>query len=440
MNRLLNEIKTCIPRRIDGFSYIKTQDLNTPSWEIGLECLIQSISEINLFFEIVLKFIDSGVTDIYDIANYLGVSFDIAKEVVVDMVTNNYISISASNLSMMQKGKEALKTKKLVKLLRKNINHISVDLVTGDIRDGTDMQYVQVNKASVCLDGQINVDTAFFDSHFAEFNSVFQLQQINDSVFGVEAITKELYKVVCESYHRLVYTKKEVEIYQNSDTKELKLVIESDQHNHYLNCLYNQLKLGTHPCLEYFFEKSRGFIRQSNVPCQYDEKRQMATERFIAVLLEKDAVQDVDLSLMETNRYTICEKEWRLFFPFYNEFNFERLVISTNRLRSIFPPALFYEIKNIAKNKPVTLLYNPQEYNVSSTIDYFFADKPKNLSLVPCEHINNSKILFFPYVLIDIQEYMATLFNKSISYEVGTLDFHVTAEPDHVKSLLMQVL
>ena len=178
MEKILNTIKSQIPKEVNGFFCIKTQEILIPHMEIGIECLIHDISELNLFFGTFLKLVEIEVKEISSIARILGVSFDTVKEAVVDMVSGDYISVSANILGITKKGKEVLKSKKLIEIKKKNLNKVMVNLITGEISDGSNVKTVSAGKSSVCLAEEIAVNKSFLDTNYSSINQVYQVQQI----------------------------------------------------------------------------------------------------------------------------------------------------------------------------------------------------------------------------------------------------------------------
>lgn len=91
MKNLISDVKRNTPKSIPGYYYLKTQNIYIPFMKTTIECLIRKISELNLFFESILKLIDISVKDINEIAKILGVSYSVVKEAIIDMVSIDYI-------------------------------------------------------------------------------------------------------------------------------------------------------------------------------------------------------------------------------------------------------------------------------------------------------------------------------------------------------------
>ena len=68
MKNLIDDVKHSTPKLIPGYTYIKTQNIYIPFMKVTVECLTRKTSELNLFFESILRLIEISVTDINEIA------------------------------------------------------------------------------------------------------------------------------------------------------------------------------------------------------------------------------------------------------------------------------------------------------------------------------------------------------------------------------------
>lgn len=425
MHKIIDILKNKLPEQQSGFVCRKSQDVYIPYLEIGIECLIRDVSEINLFFETILKLIELEINDISEIATILGISFEIVKEAIVDMVEADYIGVSENNLRITKKGKETLKIKQLIEIKRKYINQVIIDLITGEIKDGSDIKGSRINKYDVCLAQKINVNKAFLDSNFSNINRVFQKQQENNSALNKKQTNKELYKIIDISYDNLVYIKNEIYIFEN-ETGDIQFQVKEDTNDQYLNCLYNQLKEGIYPSLEHFFEKSFDFIKKcsTNESC-FSQELMEVTQKLFYSLRSSQEVDQIDIKLFQQKRYMLTDKEYIYYFIFNEQFTFDKLFIITNRVNSILTSEIFDAIKKISMKKPVILIYDSTEFNANKTINYYLDSEKgnKNLVIIKSENIEDTRIFFAPFLEIHIEEKILHVFNKDISYKTGIMNF-----------------
>lgn len=437
MKKIIEDIKSHLPDELNGFSFRKSQEVYIPYLELGIECLIRDVSELNLFFETILKLVDINVRQISDISKILGVSFEVVKETIVDMVEGDYLGVSENTLRITRKGKDALNTKRLIEIKRRFINKIMIDLITGDIYDGNSLKVCKIGKYSICLDKKVTISKEFLDSNYSSINRVFQQQQENDNSFQKSSLTKELYKIVDISYENLVYSKNELLVYENDNTNDIQLQIKNDINNKYLDCLYDQLREGTHPCLETFFEKDFNFLKNYKDDLKLDEK---LLNNKIELSLHLRSIEDLDKikpDLFMQKRYMLSDKEFVSYFTFSNEIDFEELIIITNRVNSILSNEIFNQIKRIVLKKPVIIIYNDKEYNASKTIDYHLAkEKTNRVTVIPDENISETKFYFSPFLEIRIFEKILHAFGKSFCYKSGILNFNIGYENENLKEVI----
>lgn len=89
MKQLVATVVRKLPRELKNYHLIKRQNIFIPYCEIGISCLTKEVTEINLFFETILKLIDIEVSDVHEISSIMGIEFKLLKETIVDMSVRN---------------------------------------------------------------------------------------------------------------------------------------------------------------------------------------------------------------------------------------------------------------------------------------------------------------------------------------------------------------
>ena len=135
MKQLVAAVSRKLKKKKKNFHLIKRQSIFIPYCEIGITCLTKEVTEINLFFETILKLIDIEVADVYEISAIMGVEFKLLKEAIVDMIEQKYIITSQNKLIMTPRGRKALADRKQVTIRKRNINELSVNMITGNIEE-----------------------------------------------------------------------------------------------------------------------------------------------------------------------------------------------------------------------------------------------------------------------------------------------------------------
>lgn len=424
MKNLIDDVKRHSPKTFPGYYYIKTQDIYIPYMKITLECLTRKISELNLFFESILKLIDISINDINDISKILGISNIIVKEAIVDMIGINYIYTSENILGLTEKGKNALESKQRVDIQKTYLKDIMVDMITGAVYDADAISVSEPRKRDVLLEGIVQINSDFLESNFREFNEVYQQQQKNNNMFGGSAITSELYKMIDVSYSELHYVENKVYIYKNESSDELMFNFVSDDNDKYKTEFYNQLKEGCRPCQEFFFENSKERIGkiQSNA-IELDIATMTQTETIREMIFDDNITNDIKEENFTKKRYTLNDCEYMSYLYNIRELKYDRFFLCSNHIMNLLTPSFCSQLKVLADNIHIFIIYDKNEYKIKDSLAYFFGNTSNNLHLVPCEVIEENFICFDSNLIIYLYENIATAFDRNIIYKQMLCDF-----------------
>ena len=438
MKKILNYIESRLPNDIEGFQCIKTQKILIPYMEIGIEVLTRDISDIGMFFENILSLVEVGIKEINEIGLILGVDFEIVKEAVVDMAEGDYVVVSENKLRITQKGKKIIEEKKIVEIRKTHINRMMINLITGEICDADNLNLQRPNRDSVCLQEAIRIDQSFVDSNFKVFNEFYKFRQEQDSVFGTSAVTRELYKIIGITYTQLNYIQNDLWIYKANDSNEFQLHFSSDSSDKYQNCIYEQLKEQTPPCLENFFERDRCYIEQiKNNTFIPDQNLLNSSINAKNELKQHNKVYDLNPFLLR--RYSLTDKEYISYFVYNNSLNYKRIILCINRLKNVINYEIIREFANILEKKEIYLIYNKNEYKAKEDMDRLEKNlNSKNLHIIPCNSIKRSVILFQGELSIEIYDYILPIFGKSVHYSNYIIDFDKKYQEKLVESVIAE--
>ena len=417
MKNLIDDVRRHTPKVVSGYNYIKTQSVYIPFKKVTIECLSRKISELNLFFESILKLIDISVKSVNEIAEVLGVSTSIVNEAIIDLVNIDYVFASEGMLSITEKGMKALKTRKKVDIQKSYLKDLIVDMITGAVHDADSVKFSKTSTRNVILEAVVNIDDAYLDTHFQEINNIYQMQQKNNSVFGNSSVTNELYKIIGVSYTELHYFESKVYIYKSDSSDELFFVFTNDSNDKYKNEFYNQLKSGFRPCQEYFFEKSRDFINEIKMQeNEIDDKKASQTRAVSKLLfLDKSSEEDILNSFVQ-DRYALNDTEYLSYLYYPKAFRYNRICVCANHLGRLLSNAFCSQINCLAEKMPVFIIYNKNEYGIDRSIEHFFKEPPKNLHLVPKEKVDDNLICFHSEIIMCFHEHIVTAFDRPIAY------------------------
>lgn len=216
MKQLVAAVSRKLPRELKNFHLIKRQSIFIPYCEIGITCLTKEVTEINLFFETILKLIDIEVADVYEISVIMGVEFKVLKEAIVDMIEQKYIITSQNKLIMTPRGRKALADRKQVTIRKRNINELSVNMITGNIEESGKNAFAKPSKRDLCLSEEQTITKDYLESNYAIINEIYQRNQIESNIFNTKILQRELYKILDIAYEKLYYVKDELFILKNT--------------------------------------------------------------------------------------------------------------------------------------------------------------------------------------------------------------------------------
>lgn len=417
MKNLIDNVKYNTPKLIPGYTYIKTQNIYIPFMKVTVECLTRKISELNLFFESILRLIDISVTDINEIANILGVSYNIVKEAVIDMVGIDYIYTSETNLGITPKGTIALKTKQRVDITKTYLKDIMIDTITGVVYDSDAIKVSSPRQRDVLLESAIEIDSAYLDSHFQDINCVYQSQLVSDSIFGDRAATSELYKIIGISYSELQYVENRIYIFKSETSDELRYEFATDNKDLYKGEFYNQLKDSYRPCQEYFFEKSRDLINNYiRNPIKTDIGLVSQTEETQKLMFTNNLPEDTLIEAYTKERYSLNDQEYLSCLYNHKSLRYKKIVVCTNQLNALLSPAFCSQLNVLAESTPVYLIYHKSEYNIAASLSHFFKNPSKLLFFIPSSNIEENLICFDSELIMYLEEHIVPAFERHISY------------------------
>lgn len=437
MKNLIDDVKRHTHRGVSGYYYLKTQKVYIPFMKITIECLTRKITELNIFYESILKLIEISVKDVNEISTILGVSYDVVKEAIIDMVNINYVFVSNNILGLTVKGKEAIKSKKKIDIKKTYLKDVLVDMITGEILDSEGIRLIEPKRRTVCLEEAFKIDSDFLSTHFKEINDVYQLQQKNNSVFGDSAIVNELYKIICVTYSSLYYTDNDVYMYKSETSDELIFEFKSDTNDKYKNELYKQLKNDHRPCQECFFERRRDWVDKLTVnPLFYDVGLMTQANETKNILFSDQTDINSKINAFRKKRYALSDMEYVSYLFHSKEIEFEKIFISSNNLSDLLTASFCSQLNVLSTEMPIFIIYNKNEYKINKSIKHFFGNHNENLHLIETDIIEEDLICFDSKLIIRFQYGIVEAFNKKISYTLPIIDFAPKLVEEKVRNII----
>lgn len=436
MKYLIEAIARDLPKEVKNYQLIKRQDIYIPYREIGVECLTKETADINLFYETILKFLEIGVCDINEIALIMGTEYKLLKEVVVDMIEEQYISTSQNRLFMTKRGKEALKSRKTVTIQKKNINQVMVNMITGAIEEGNHITTSQVSRLDLCLNEVFSISKDFLESNYAKINELYQKEQIESSIFKMRYTSRELYKILDISYDKLCFKKEELLVYKNNESDDYEFVISKDVGEGYINAFYDQIKDIVCPGLENLFERNRDFVRSCELFGIVENEEKMQTNKLKEMLFGCDAITDEICQEFVKKRSIIDNKEIEKYFVHHKEVQYDGIIISSKRMKNLLSNTVVNMLNEDSKKK-IVIIYDANEYDIENyLLRRFSASYKDERILLFKEEKPKEFICFYPNVLIDLKESITYVFNHPMVVLEGTICFDSQIVKDMLDSII----
>lgn len=347
------------------------------------------------------------------------------KEAIIDMVSIDYIYASENTLGITTKGANALKTRQRVDIKKTYLKDIMVDMITGVVYDADAVKVSGTRQRDVLLEGIVQVDNGFLDSHFQEINEVYQLHQKNNSVFGNGTVISELYKMIGISYSEIHYDENKVYMYKSESSDELRFVFSSDSNDRYKNEFYNQLKDSFRPCQEYFFEKNIDLVRKlQSKPPMLEPNLMMQTENTRRLLFADNVTEEVKTDAFIQRRYALNDSEYLSYLYSSKSLRYGRIFICSDHMNGLLSNAFCSQLNVLADKIPVFIIYHKTEYKVKDSLRYFFKNPSANLHLISSEDIEENFICFDSELVMYLHESVVTAFDRPVVYMQLICDFN----------------
>lgn len=437
MKQVAAAVARKLPRQLKNFHLIKRQDIYIPFCEIGITCLTKEVTEINLFFETILKLIDIEVSDVYEISSIMGVEFKLLKETIVDMIEQKYIVTSENKLVMTPRGKKALADRKLVTIRKKNLNELSVNMITGGIDESGKNVIAHPSKRDICLSQEQTITKDFLESNYATINEIYQRNQIEVNVFDTRVLQRELYKILDITYDKLYFVKDELLIYKNDESEDYEFIVKGDVGEKYQNSFYRQVRDVVFPGMENFFERDWKFAQSHYDKRIINQDNRNYTKDLIGKLSGTEIISDELLDEYVHTRALIDQTELELLFSYNKEFDYDGIIISCERLKKFLTSRMVSAMDQITKKK-IWILYEEREYNIKQLLEQRFGDKikKKEVSVSKRKGENEQFVCFYPNILIEFVEKAEKVFDRPITVFEGRIEF----DSDVIKGKMVNII
>lgn len=345
--------------------------------------------------------------------------------------------VSGYENHMTPRGRKALADRKQVTIRKRNINELSVNMITGNIEESGKNAFAKPSKRDLCLSEEQTITKDYLESNYAIINEIYQRNQIESNVFNTKILQRELYKILDIAYEKLYYVKDELFIYKNDDSEDYEFIIKGDIGERYQNSFYHQVRDVVYSGMENFFERDWDFSKNHYDKGLVTQEDRQYTKSLIEKLNGSEIISDELVDQYIHTRALIDEKELEAIFSCNQEFDYQGIVISCERLKKLLNPEIVSALNAISK-KRIWLLYDPKEYNVNKILEQNFGDKikKKEVSVSENERISEQFICFYPNILVEYVEKTEKVFDRPITIFEGRIEF----DSDVIKNKIDKII
>lgn len=200
---------------------------------------------------------------------------------------------------------------------------------------------------------------------------------------------------------------------------------------------YHQVRDVVYSGMENFFERDWDFSKNHYDKGLVTKEDRQYTKSLIEKLNGSEIISDELVDQYIHTRALIDEKELEAIFSCNQEFDYQGIVISCERLKKLLNPEIVSALNAISK-KRIWLLYDPKEYNVNKILEQNFGDKikKKEVSVSENERISEQFICFYPNILVEYVEKTEKVFDRPITIFEGRIEF----DSDVIKNKIDKII
>ena len=402
MNSNIDLLEKYKPPENPGYQFVKRVVSYIPVREVGLSILVRKNQRISFVYETILKLLQIKINNIQQLCDTLGLDIDVFKEIVSKMAVEDLLYVSENQMRLTEKGSEALKSLTKVTIEKKRLNHIFVNLVTGEICKNEPKGLRQRPRpSSMYLDETFSLDVNYFHSHFEEVVTIHE-SLLSSNILELDSLsTVELYRILDIAYQETHFSPVTCFVYIKPSTQEIIFTFDNDKDSILMSTALMQMREQSNG-VEKLFDRPLS----SSVSCKNFELAQRLS--YLLSILEvrnksKVSVQEIeeayfaDRLLLDGEVHDIliqCD----LFTPF-------SLCISTPFLQRLSEDSEISYSLTHSKAKDIYVEYNLDEYKVEDSVKRLtekMTDK-KNLYLCPVNSpykITEDTYIIYPRALI----------------------------------------
>ncbi len=421
MKSIKNDLQRFIYPLIEGYEFVKMEYLYIPVRELGIEALVRKEIPLSLAFEMILKLVDKKCYDIDKMEKILGIENNVLYDIVGEMSNTDLVYLKSGQLIITEKGKLALGALRRISIEKTQIRNIYFNLITGKSMHLKDERLVK--RPFLYLHEEYSLDYDFLEKKFAEINSYY-IESQNSMPNGLNSLNNELYKILRITNDKLSYFPCQIFIYYNDYDKEFKYYCPDENGDLYISAYKKQIK--NKPGARNNLKSCRDVARYLPERFVCNQVKMDITDSLRSAIISKTSTQEEIERLYFSERY-LFEGEYRSILSDLKSIRPKEIYVVTDCLNNLFnDDYIKSSILGVAANTQIHIVYSNDEYQVEKLVQHInkvTSPHRKNVHLYSQEGIINTKVLLYPYCLIDIENRPINFDSYYLIKEVSTITF-----------------
>lgn len=177
MTKYIESVLQQLPKDNEGYKYIASETIYIPVQKTKLTITTRQLQEVRFVDEMILKFIDAGVTSTQDLAGYMGISSGILDISLAALFSQDYITATSRVCSITDKGRNFLEGEKSSKKEIEEMTAIYVNLCTGDIAFSDETYVGNFHANAYKCNHTLSGDVQFFRQNISKIKEGYSSRQ-----------------------------------------------------------------------------------------------------------------------------------------------------------------------------------------------------------------------------------------------------------------------
>lgn len=369
----------------EGYNYIKKDEIIVPIVKTILSVTKRSCFALPLLDEIILRLVSEGMYEIDNLVRVLGVNRKLLEITLADLSVKNIIYCTSNRITLMEKGREALRELRTIQRKKDSIKNVYLDpinrKVIADYEKYQFDDYIYEHDKKLDVDFEMdNLDV--FNENIDVIKTIFQ-DEINIYNDKTKAEPDELLSIDDIERAFVKFIRIPIHIYVSTAGYDIDILPVKKKHNVILRQFKNEIidQIRKRKVLKYAFVKNA-----RKYEYEKSEINEISEIQDLLVLYKKDR-KDINDILLEWEQKILCDRklfdeEFELLIDYFNRIS-EKVEITTSYLDEVIDLEFFRILLSVLDAKKVEIINYNHCINVKKILSKLQRIKSdyKNVSL-----------------------------------------------------------